>query len=410
MKVAIIGAGQRGMLYASYMNDMGVEISAVVEPNDERREAACSRYSIAGENAFADISGFIAKGRICDACVVASPDRYHFDHAMALLDLHYDLLLEKPISVDSEECVKLKEKADLLGCEVVVCHVLRYTAFFSEIKRITGSGELGKIVSIEYAEYMGNFHMAHSYVRGKWNNSETSSPIILQKSCHDMDILVWLTDCRARKVASFGDLTFFKEENAPEGSAAYCRDCKCADDCRFEARKVYLPMLGEWRSVDVTDDMTEEGMLAAIENGPYGRCVFRCDNNVCDHQVTLVEFENGVTATFQMSGFSDKIHRRIKIMCEHGSIEGDDSENSLTVTRYGSYKDVPTEPIVIRLPEAVGRHGGGDYGIVQEFIRVMEHGTEDESISSITKSIESHLIANAAEEARLSGKVVDMLI
>lgn len=415
MKVAIIGAGQRGMLYASYMYDKGVEIAAIVEPLDERRNLACSKFGIAAEAAFSKLEDFTALGKICDACVVATMDRDHYAHALALLDLGYDILLEKPISPSSDECIAIMDKAHEMNCEVLVCHVLRYTNFFSEIKRIASSGDLGKIVTIEYAEYMGNFHMAHSYVRGKWACEDESSPIILQKSCHDMDILVWLTDSRAEKVSSFGSLTYFTEANAPEGSTAYCKDCPAADSCRFAAEKVYLPMVGEWRSVDVTDKNTIESMRAAIQDGPYGRCVFRCDNDVCDHQVTLVEFNNGVTASFQMSAFSDKIHRRIKVMCEHGSIEGDDSENYITVTRYGSYSEVPTEPEIIELPAYIGRHGGGDYGIVEEFLRIigkrLKHSDLDicdtyDGISSIEKSIESHLIANAAEEARLSGRVI----
>lgn len=412
MKVAIVGAGQRGTIYANYMFEQGVDICAVVEPNDERRALAVKRYGI--KHAFGNLEEFLAQGKLADAAVVSSPDRSHFENAMKLLDVGYNLLLEKPISESSAECIELKRKAEMLDLEIIVCHVLRYTNFFSKIKDIVDSKRFGRIVSIEYAEYMGNFHMAHSFVRGKWRNTEESSPIFLQKSCHDMDILCWLTDSRASKVSSFGSLTYFKEENAPEGSTARCSDCPHQDTCLYDAKHTYLPMLGEWRAVDVTDGTTEEDMLKALEDGPYGRCVYRCDNDVCDHQVTAIEFENGVTASFQMSGFSDRIHRRIKVMCETGSIEGDDSENFITVRPFGRYDQVPTKPEIIELEPYIGRHGGGDYGIVCDFLRIMElklagrTEAKDSSRSAISKSIQSHFIAIAADESRLASEVVDM--
>lgn len=419
MRIALIGAGQRGSIYAAYLREKGIEISAVVEPIASRRNRAVEDYDI--PQAFSCLEDFLAQGRIADAAIVATMDRDHFRCAMPLLKAGYHLLLEKPISPDSEECLRIQEAADARGLLVMVCHVLRYTEFFTRIKDIIDSGELGRIQTIEYAEYMGNFHMAHSFVRGKWNRTDTSSPIILQKSCHDMDILTWLVGCRAAKVSSFGNLSYFRPENAPEGSALRCKDCTLGERCRFNAYRTYLPMIGKWRAMDVTDDMTEEGMRRALDVGPYGRCVFHCDNDVCDQQTTAIQFENGVTAAFQMSAFSDHMHRRIKIMCEHGSIRGDDAENHLTITRFGSFADVPTPPEEIALHPYRGRHGGGDIGLVDAFVQALAKktsqrprvaGTPNGEIpsgdSEISRSIESHLIANAAEESRLTGETVYM--
>ena len=288
MRIALIGAGQRGSIYAAYLREKGIEISAVVEPIASRRNRAVEDYDI--PQAFSCLEDFLAQGRIADAAVVATMDRDHFRCAMPLLKAGYHLLLEKPISPDSEECLRIQEAADARGLLVMVCHVLRYTEFFTRIKDIIDSGELGRIQTIEYAEYMGNFHMAHSFVRGKWNRTDTSSPIILQKSCHDMDILTWLVGCRAAKVSSFGNLSYFRPENAPEGSALRCKDCTLGERCRFNAYRTYLPMIGKWRAMDVTDDMTEEGMRRALDEGPYGRCVFHCDNDVCDQQTTAIQF------------------------------------------------------------------------------------------------------------------------
>lgn len=244
IKLALIGAGQRGNIYAGYaFSNHRAEIVAVVEPNAERRSAAAQRYHIEPERVFDNAGDFFSLGKVCDAVIIASMDRDHFAAAIPALELGYDILLEKPISPDPEECVKIQQRANELGRRVVVCHVLRYTPFFSTIKRIIDSGKLGKIISIQHNENIGNFHMAHSFVRGNWRNSELSSPLIMQKSCHDMDILAWLANSEAETISSFGDLRFFRKENAPENSAARCVDCKAAANCRFEARKAYLPML-----------------------------------------------------------------------------------------------------------------------------------------------------------------------
>lgn len=406
MKIAIIGFGQRGMIYAAYLKEHNVDILAVVEPNQERRSLAQRDYAV--PHAFADLSDFLAMGKIVDAVIVSSMDRNHYEHAMKLLDLGYDLLLEKPISPDVRECVEIQKKAEEKNCKVIVCHVLRYTNFFSKLKEIIDSGDLGKIITIQYAEYMGNYHMAHSFVRGNWRNSESSSPIILQKSCHDMDILVWLADSRCKKISSFGDLTYFKPENAPAGSALRCLDCKVRESCPYDAEKTYLPMIGNWRWVDVTESLDPEDMRKALAEGPYGRCVYHCDNNVCDHQVSTLEFENGITATFHLSAFSDHIHRSIRVMCEHGSIDGDDSENTLIVRHFGSYSEVPVTPEIIRPGSFRGRHGGGDVGIIDDFLRILDGKQETSSRSAIAKSVESHLMASAAELSRITGKTVDM--
>ena len=279
--------------------------------------------------------------------------------------------------------------------------------FFAAIKQILESGELGKIVTIQHAENVGNFHMAHSFVRGNWRNSTLSSPIIMQKSCHDMDILVWLTDSEAKTISSFGRRTFFREENAPAGSAARCLDCALADTCRFDVRKAYLTQMGDWPATVVTGDQTDEGLMKAFETSPYGRCVFRCDNDVCDHQVTIIEFKNGVTATFHLSGLTNKMHRTIRIMCEHGEISGDDHDNTLIVTHYSANANYEGQQRTMQVESLHGFHGGGDLGLTMDFLEGLENA-EQSSRSSIDRSIESHIMAYAAERSRVTGQTIDM--
>jgi len=410
LKLALIGAGQRGNIYAEYAySNRKAEISAIVEPNKERRTIAARHYNVKPEMVFDQINDFFALGKVCDAVIIASMDRDHYKEVIPALEIGYDILLEKPISPSPVECLKIQKKANELERKVIVCHVLRYTPFFSSIKDIIDSGELGKIVSIQHNENIGNFHMAHSFVRGNWRNSALSSPLIMQKSCHDMDILTWLTGSEAKTISSFGDLRFFKESNAPENSAERCLDCKVADSCRFDAKKAYLPICGEWPATVVGTDQTEEGLLENLKTSPYGRCVYRCDNDVCDNQVTLIQFKNGVTVTFNLSAFTNKMSRTLKIMCENGEIRGDDSLNKIEVIHFASNQVDHNEIRVITPRVAVGGHGGGDIGLMKDFLQIMsENSMRPDSRSSINQSIKSHIMAYAAEQSRVSGQIIDI--
>lgn len=409
MKLALIGAGSRGTIYASYAHEeKKMEIAAVVEPDRERREIARGRFHIPEAMCFESTTEFFSKGKVADAVILASMDQNHYEQATAAIDAGYDILLEKPISPNPRECLEIQNRAEAAGRTVVVCHVLRYTNFFSTIKEIVDSGRLGKIVTIQHAENIGNFHMAHSFVRGNWRNSDQSSPIIMQKSCHDMDILVWLTGARAKKISSFGNLSYFKKENAPEGSAENCLLCPVAQTCRYDVKKAYLPIAGSWPANVVCADQSRDGLLKALETSPYGRCVYKCDNNVCDNQVTCIEFDNGVTATFHLSAFTNRTHRTIKVMCEQGDIYGDDALETLIVTRYAPNEQETYETETIHLGITSGGHGGGDVGLMEDFLELADKGECKESRSSISRSVESHLMAYAAEKSRVTAKTVDM--
>jgi len=408
LKLALIGAGQRGMIYAEYaFFKKGVEIVAVVEPHKERREIAADKFHIAKENVFENVEAFFEKNISCDAVIIASMDKDHYKQAVQALKQGYDLLLEKPISPNIAECMEIWQTAKKNKRKVIVCHVLRYTNFFSEIKKIIDSGELGKVIAIQHNENVGNFHIAHSFVRGNWRNSEESSPIIMQKSCHDMDILTWLVDSEAKRIASFGSLAHFKEENAPEGSTDRCTTCPIGEECHYNAYRAYLPVRGGWPASLLGSDQSEEGIRKALETSPYGRCVYHCDNNVCDHQVTLIEFKNGVHASFVLSGFTNHMNRTLKIMCEYGEIRAEDEGSIIEVTKFNANAVEQTEQRVIRAELVGGAHGGGDVLLMEDFLAELQNNSED-SKTAIDRSIESHVMAFAAEEARVTGKVVDI--
>lgn len=405
MKFILIGAGQRGMVYARGVHERGHEIAAVADIDPEKREIACRAFGIPAERSYATAEELLAQDCLGEAAIIATMDRDHWKHAIPAMEKGYHLLLEKPISPIPEETLEIAATAKKLNRHVVVCHVLRYSPFFREIKRIIDSGELGRVVTIQHNENVGSFHIAHSFVRGNWRRSDVASSMIMQKSCHDMDLLAWLVGSDCRKVASFGDLTYFKEANAPEGSAARCADCALKDECRYSAYRAYLPVMGNWPATVLTSDQTREGLLEAIRTGPYGRCVYRCDNDVCDHQVTILEFENGVTATFNLSGFTNRVTRTLKIMCERGEIRASELKNEIEITHFAPNAADRSDSTVIHPERTTSGHGGGDSQIVEEFLDLLE-GRSTDALSEISRSVESHMMACAAEESRVCGKVI----
>ena len=395
------------MIYTRYAHDkLGDEIVAVADRHPEKLERARRLFGTPEAMLFTDPMELIRTVPEADALIVASMDRDHYAHAMAGLDRGWHLLLEKPISPDPLECLKISRKATEMGLSVTVCHVLRYSPFFVRLKEILDSGQLGKIICIDHTENVGNFHIAHSFVRGNWRNSDLASPIIMQKSCHDLDILLWLTGKSAVQISSFGSLTYFRPENAPEGSAERCLDCAVADECRFDARKAYLPVIGSWPADVLTQDQTVEGILKALREGRYGRCVYRCDNNVCDHQSTLIEFEDGITATFTLSGMTNRMCRTIHVMCENGELWGDDGKGEIRISPFRSNDVDGYQERVIHIGAVSGDHSGGDQGLMEDFSYGLHHMRQSDSRSSVQKSVESHLMACAAEKSRLSGQTV----
>ncbi len=405
MKLILIGAGQRGMIYATYAHERGHEIVAVAEPDEEKRRTAGTVLEIPPERRFHTGKELLTLPRMAEAAIIATMDRDHYQEAIPALEKGYHLLLEKPVSPVPEETLAIEETALRTGRHVTVCHVLRYNPFFRELKRAIDGGTIGRVITLQHNENIGNFHIAHSFVRGNWNRSDRASSLIMQKSCHDMDLLVWLTGSRCESVASFGDLTYFRAENAPEGAGERCCDCPLKDSCRFSAYQVYLPTAGSWPSTVLTEDQSEKGLREAIRTGPYGRCVFRCDNDVCDHQVSILRFENGVTATFNLSGFTNRMARTIKVMGENGEIRASEAENVIEITPFTSGGTARSQSITIHPEMGTSGHGGGDGGIMEDFLAMLA-GRGNGVTTDITESVESHMMACAAEEARRTGSVV----
>jgi predicted dehydrogenase len=317
------------------------------------------------------------------------------------------MLIEKPMATTPEHCVELARAAERRRQILQVGHVLRYAPFFRTIYELAQSGRLGEIVSIDWRENLAAWHYAHSFVRGNWRNSDRTGPMILTKCCHDLDLLVWIVGCFCERIASFGSLTHFTDASAGPEIPARCTDgCPVADNCPYHAPRIYFGLLREnpdsFAINAMTLDCTPDGVQRALETGPYGRCVYRCDNNVVDHQVVLMEFPHGLAASLTMQGCSDVEGRTVRIDGRRATLRGNEARGELIVAdhRTGSEE-------TIRVPKRVGGHGGGDEGIMQAFVEGLRGG-EGALLTSARESVESHLMAFAAEEARLTRTVIEM--
>lgn len=405
IRVGLIGAGQRGKdIYGNYalINPEHIEFVAVAEPNEIKRKEFSEKHNIKPEYQFESWEQLLEKDKFCDAVVIATPDRTHFEPAKLALKKGYHILLEKPMSSIPEEVMKLGIIAKENNKVFMICHVLRYTPFFNTIKKIIDSGEIGDIMSIQHNENIGYFHFGHSFVRGNWRNSNLSSSLMLQKSCHDMDILLWLVGSPCRKIASFGELSYFKKERKPEGAGDRCVECSIESKCPYSAVKLYYNNVGRWPTTAIVEIQTIDEVKKAVAKGPYGRCVYNCDNNVVDHQSTILEFENNVTATFNLSAFTNQVNRTLKIMGTKGEIRAIDSKNEIEVQLFDT-----NERKVVNPKQITGGHGGGDTGIMEDFISLIL-SNKGKALTSANVSVQSHMMAFAAEESRLTDKVVNM--
>ncbi|MDO4470579.1 MAG: Gfo/Idh/MocA family oxidoreductase [Bacillota bacterium] len=413
LKVILIGAGNRGETYTDIMEKMTdkFKVIAVAEPIESRRKNIQKRHNLPDNMCFEDWKPLLELGKIADTAVIATMDRDHFEPTLKAISLHYDILLEKPVAPTAEECLKVADYAEEMGSKVIVCHVLRYTAFFTTIKALINSGRLGDIISVNHEECVGNVHQSHSFVRGNWGNSKKASNMLLQKSCHDMDILQWLIGKKCKKVQSFGTLSYFKKENAPKGAPDYCIEgCPKADTCPYNAVKLYLDdKENSWFRTTATKNPhpTDEIVEAALRTTQYGKCVFKCDNDVVDHQTVNMIFENDVTVTFTMNAFN-KGGRFIHIMGTKGELRGamDDLETPIRIYDFET-KEISEIPVTAQDGITSG-HGGGDEGIINSLYDYLTGEYKGFSISDIRTSVNNHLIVFAAEKSREEGTVVDL--
>ncbi|GAA3754049.1 putative dehydrogenase [Spinactinospora alkalitolerans] len=410
VRVLIVGAGSRGGGYAEWIRrhrDVA-EVVAVAEPRPEYREPLAEAHGIAPELRFADWREAAALPRLADAALVCTLDDAHLEPAVALADRGYHLLVEKPLAQTRADCEAIVAAAHRNDVLLGVCHVLRYTAYTRMLKEIIDSGRIGEIVSVDHVEPVGFWHQAHSYVRGNWRRTADTAPMLMAKSCHDLDWLRHMIGRDPVRVSSFGSLRHFRPEQAPPGAGERCLDCAAEPTCPYSAPRIYGRFLDEGRTgwpLDVlTPEPTRESVFRALREGPYGRCVYHCDNDAVDHQVVSLEFTGGATATFTMTAFNRARPRETSIYGTHGELFCDGTR----ITHYDFLTD-STELIDVAAANdgmIESGHGGGDGGLLASFLPAVAAGDPAMVATSGEDALHSHLLVFAAEQARLEGRVV----
>ncbi len=455
INVVLIGVGSRGRdVYARYIQDHPDQfrLVAVADPIAARRDMTAKQHHIPSEQQFASWQELFAQPQLGQAAIIATPDQSHVAPALTALRGGYDVLLEKPMAHRQSDCVTLVNVAEQTGRLLQICHVLRYTPVMQKVKEILEMGILGEIITISHRENVSFWHMAHSYVRGNWRNTAQSSPMILAKCSHDFDLLYWLLERQCERLSSIGSLRHFGPNQAPEGAPARCTDgCPIADTCSYEATNIYLhlhPLMVElsrakhplyravgqlvaskigqvalrtlshiapplrllrdyhgWPRSIISDEPGEAAIRRALERGPYGRCVYYSDNDVVDHQVVMMEFEGGISVTLTMHGHSHQEGRTMRIDGAKGTLFAQMNlfESEIKV-HYNRTRHVDRYYI----PHTIGQgHGGGDAGLIAAFYQALTN-RQQPPLTTARASLESHLLAFAAEQARLEGRVITM--
>jgi predicted dehydrogenase len=401
--VITLGAGARGNVYGNYAVQYPeqIDIVGVAEPIAIRNERYAVKHTIAAENRFNTWEDVFKKPKFADAVIISTPDALHYGPCMAALKMGYDVLLEKPIAPTEKECKDILALAKKNKRIVAVCHVLRYAPYFIKLKELIQSGTIGAVMSMQHMEPIGNIHMSHSYVRGIWHNSKETTPIILAKSCHDLDIIKWMINQPSKQIQAFGDLKWFKKENSPKGSTERCEDgCAVEATCPYSALRIYHKNRLWSQVMDLPDDKEKHGehILEKLRTTNYGRCVYKMDNDQPDHYTVNMLFENNVTCAFSMEAHTSYEGRRTRIMGSKGDIVGDMSTFTLT--------DFSTGAKTVWKQTKEEQHGGGDWRLVADWIQAVNQQNATLLSSTIDASIESHIMGFAAEKSRKENKVI----
>jgi len=414
--IIIVGAGQRGNAYSSYSLDFPekLKVIGVAEPRKHYRESLKQQYSIPNENVFSSWEELAEqKRKIADAVVISTPDKIHKDPAIAFANLKYHILLEKPMATTREDCEAITFSCKQNNVILAVGHVLRYTPTNKKIKELIQTGIIGDLVNIQHLEPIGFFHFAHSYVRGNWRRQNESTFSLMAKCCHDVDLIRYWMGCKCLQISSFGSLNHFKSDKKPNGASSKCIDCSVESTCAYSAKKIYLEPLikyghKSWPVSVITEVPDIESVTHALTTGPYGRCVYECDNDVVDNQVVNMNFEGGKTATLSMVAFTELIcERQTRIFGTLGEINCSDSihvSHYDFLTRQRKVYDCHNPNIKSRL---IG-HGGADFYLMDAFVNAVQQNNQNLVLTGPDDALNSHLLVFAAEESRVKQKIISL--
>lgn len=405
----LIGAGLRGVSYTNKMFNLNdkFKVIGVAEPIESRRNFIKEKHGISDDMCFNGFEEILAKPKMADLAIICTMDDMHYEPAMKAIELGYDILIEKPVAPTAKECVDILLAAEKKGVKVLVCHVLRYTPFFKKIKQTIMDGKIGDVMSVIHVEGVGNVHQSHSYVRGNWHSEKETTPMLLAKCCHDLDILQWLLDEPCEKVQSFGKLTYFTPQYAPEGAPKRCIDggCPIEDTCPYNCRKLYYESEDNtWfrpactRGIAKEEIPTNDEVMTALKTTDFGLCVYHANNDVVDHQTVNMQFKSGANVTLSMNAFNEG-GRYIRIFGTKGELFAYMNTEKIDVY---TFEDAKHTEIPVRLKEEsiLGGHGGGDTGLINELYDYLNGDYKGFCAADINISVKNHLIGFAAEKSR----------
>ncbi|XP_056130573.1 putative oxidoreductase YteT isoform X2 [Lampris incognitus] len=415
VKVIVVGAGSRGEVYSHFasVHPQRMKVVGVADPRKFARKKLQKWHRVADDKIFEDWHTVIEEEKFADAVFICTPDRLHKEPAVAFAKKGYHVLLEKPMATTAKDCAEIVEACTQSGVTLSVCHVLRYDPVIHKIKELIDAGVVGDVVHIQHLEPVGFYHFAHSFVRGNWRNEAESSFALLAKSCHDIDLIHhWAGGRRCVKVSSFGALNHFCKENKPTGAADRCLDCPIEGDCPYSACKIYMDRVKQghvgWPvSVICPTSLPDiESVTAALQTGPYGRCVYECDNDVCTNQIVNMEFEGGLTAAFSMVAFTEEIcKRKTAIYGSKGELSYDGCQIRVIdfLTQKTTLHTAPSDA-----PGCFGMygHGGADYHLMDAFISAVANNDPSLIRSGPEETLQSHRLVFEAERSRLESRVV----
>lgn len=417
IKLAVVGCGDRGKIYASYALQCPTEaeIVAVVDVNPVALKVAGDEHNVPQNRRFSTLDEFLAAKIECDSVINATMDEAHYQTAKKLILAGYHQLLEKPVVNNETQLLELRNLANEKGVSVLVCHVLRYTPFYRSIKQAILKGAVGTVQTIEMHEHVNNLHFASSFLRGKWSNEDTcGSSLLLQKCCHDTDLMCWLNnESVPRYVTSFASRSLFVPENAPEGATDFCADCPHNQTCIYDAKRTQVDedwfSYQTWREIPKPiPEITYEEKLQHLANSDYGRCVYKFEKNLVDRQSVSVHFANGSIGTLMLVGGAALGSRRIHIVGDKGEIHGAMHDGKITITKRlhdGAFHDVLTTEMDVSQEASGSGHGGGDMSMMRDYVRFLNGDKSSISITDINDSVYGHLCVYLAEKSRKNQSV-----
>ena len=356
LHIGLIGAGNRAGKYLSCL-PQGVQVDAVVDPDSLRRKHLLKNCPAA--KGYAHMVDIPASEPL-DAVIVAAPDRVHVPIGKEAARRGWHILMEKPVAQNLAEYRELM--ASTAGITVGVCLEMRLHPFYRRVKELIP--RLGRILSVHHTEKIGADRMSHSFVRGLWASHSSAGPIFLSKCCHDTDFLLWALGGTPVEVRSKGALQRFKASQAPKGSTERCLTCPLKD-CPYNAVKLYRERQAWTGGFTPADGQTlAQEIERQLREGPFGRCVYRCDNDVNDYQEVDVTMEDGAQLHICLDGLSLEEGRITFIEGTEGTLRAQDWHIYWNDILLEDYSHLALAPL----------HAGADQALIEDFFHALRTG------------------------------------